>query len=159
MPLASGGPRADARTSDAFAAFYELELPGQVRRASLLVGSREAAHDLVHDAFVEVYRRWATLRDPGSYLSVAVVNRCRDHARRRTAQERRAPLLVPRGDPEAEVLWDALQKLPFPQRAALVLRYYHQLPEREIAGLLGCRTGSVGPWITRGLRALRRDLS
>ncbi|HEY7069403.1 MAG TPA: sigma factor-like helix-turn-helix DNA-binding protein, partial [Acidimicrobiales bacterium] len=69
------------------------------------------------------------------------------------------PLLVDRGDPEDEHLWDALNQLPFNHRAALVLRYYHQLPEREIADLIGCRPGSVGPWIRRGLERLRKDLS
>jgi RNA polymerase sigma factor (sigma-70 family) len=67
--------------------------------------------------------------------------------------------LVPTGDAEDEHLWDALQKLPFNHRAVLVLRYYHQLTDREIATTLRCRVGSVGPWLQRGLRALRKDLS
>jgi DNA-directed RNA polymerase specialized sigma24 family protein len=66
-----------------FSAFYRRELSGQVRRATLLVGDREVARDLVHDAFADVYTRWATLREAGPYyLNVAVLNRCRDHARR-----------------------------------------------------------------------------
>ena len=143
----------------AFTSFYDRELSRQVRRASLLVGSAEAAHDAVHDAFVEVFRRWERLDAPGPYLSVAVLNRCRDQARRSSTAERKLPLLVDRGRPEDEHLWDALQALPFNQRAAVVLRYYHQLPEREIAELLGCRPGSVGPWIQRGLRALRKAVA
>jgi RNA polymerase sigma factor (sigma-70 family) len=142
-----------------FAAFYERELPVQVRRACLLTGDPDTGHDLVHDAFVAVYQRWGRLEDPGPYLATAVLNRCRDHARRASTAERRLPLLVERGQPGDEVLWDALQALPFNHRAALVLRFYHQLPEREIADLLGCRPGSVGPWIQRGLRALRKALS
>jgi RNA polymerase sigma factor (sigma-70 family) len=140
-------------------AFYQRELPLQVRRAALLVGDPEAAHDLVHDAFVEIYRRWGLLREPGPYLGAAVVNRCRDHARRASTRDRRLPLLVERGAPDDEPLWDALHQLPFNQRAAVVLRFYHDLPEREIARLLGCRPGSVGPWIQRGLRKLRKDLA
>lgn len=143
----------------AFTALYERELSVQVRRATLLCGSPEVAHDLVHDAFVEVYRRWGALTEPAPYLATAVVNRCRDHARRAAARDRRLPLLLPRGDPEDEVLWDALQALPFHHRAAVVLRFYHQLPEREIALLLDCRPGSVGPWIQRGLRTLRKALT
>ena len=122
-------------------------------------GSAEAAHDVVHDAFVEVFRRWDRLDAPGPYLSTAVLNRCRDQARRSSTAQRKLPLLVDRGGPEDEHLWDALQALPFNHRAAVVLRYYHQLPEREIADLLGCRPGSVGPWIQRGLRALRKAVA
>lgn len=53
---------------------------------------------------------------------------------------------------------DAVQRLPFNQRAAIVLRYYHRMTEREIAAALGCRSGSVGPWLHRGLRRLREEL-
>jgi len=142
-----------------FVALYERELGPQVRRATLLVGSSEDAHDLVHDAFVEVYRRWEQLRDPGPYLGTAVLNRCRDHGRRKLVRARHVPPPPEGVVHEDEVLWDALMKLPFNHRAALVLRFYQQLPEREIARLLGCRPGSVGPWIQRGLRTLRKDLS
>lgn len=58
-------------------ALYERELGLPVRRAALLVGSQEAPHDLVHDAFVELYRRWDDVRDAGPYLGRAVLNRCR----------------------------------------------------------------------------------
>lgn len=144
---------------EAFAAFYGNELPVQMRRAVLLVGSAEDASDLVHDAFIEVYRRWGEFRDPGPYLAQAVLNRCRDHGRRASTRARRLPLLVERGDPEDEVLWDALQRLPFNQRAVIVLRFYHQMTEPEIAAVMECRPGSVGPWIRRGLRKLRKELA
>lgn len=152
-------PAASAASPDDFVALYTRELGPQVRRATLLVGSPDTVHDLVHDAFVEIYRRWDEIDDPGPYRGRAVLNRCRDHGRRAGTTERRLPLLVERGDPEDECLWDALQALPFNHRAALVLRFYHQLPERDIARVLGCRPGSVGPWIQRGLRRLRKDLS
>jgi RNA polymerase sigma factor (sigma-70 family) len=144
---------------EGFVAFYERELLGQVRRATLLVGIPEVGRDLVHDAFVEVYRRWSELDDPGPYLSQTVLNRCRDHGRRSSTRERRLPLLIERGEPEDEILWDALHRLPFNHRAAIVLRFYQQMTEQEIAELIGCRPGSVGPWIQRGLRKLRKELS
>lgn len=160
MTITAGPPLFHPAGVDAgFVALYERELAPQVRRATLLVGSSEDAHDLVHDAFVEVYRRWDQLRDPGPYLGTAVLNRCRDHGRRKVVRARHLAPSVDGTMHEDEMLWDALMKLPFNHRAALVLRYYQQLPEREIARLLGCRPGSVGRWIQRGLRALRKELS
>lgn len=55
-------------------------------------------------------------------------------------------------------LYDALAALPFNHRAAVVLRFYQQFTDTEIADLLHCRPGSVGPWIQRGLRRLRKEL-
>jgi DNA-directed RNA polymerase specialized sigma24 family protein len=63
--------------SGAFADFYRLELDAQVRRAVLLLGSSDIANDVVHDAFIAVYRRWDTLDEPGPYLHMAVLNGCR----------------------------------------------------------------------------------
>jgi RNA polymerase sigma factor (sigma-70 family) len=147
-----------------FAGFYDTELAGQVRRAALLVGDQDDARDLVHDAFVEVYIRWEELTEPGPYLNRVVLNRCRDRARHADRQRRDravAPVAGPRAaddEVDDEGLWAALQRLPFNHRAVLVLRFYHQLATDEIATALGCRPGSVGPWIDRGLRQLRRDL-
>jgi len=144
---------------ESFAEFYQRECPRQVRRATLILGSAEAAHDAVHDAFVAVFRRWDDLSVAGPYLERAVLNRCRDVGRRGLVARRKTPR--PAAD-VAEIdtpLYDALATLPFSQRAAVVLRYYHQLTEVEIAELLHCRPGSVGPWIQRGLRRLRKELT
>jgi len=145
----------------AFAVFYRDEVARQVRSATLILGSRPAAQDVVHDAFVEVFRRWDDgIADPGPYLQRAVVNRCRDVLRRRRVALRHRSRLRP--DPEVpEIdapLYDALATLPFPQRAAVVLRFYLGLTEADIAAHLGCPTGSVGPWIRRGLDHLATQL-
>ncbi len=148
-------------TSGNFTTFYEGELAGQVRRATLLVGDCNDARDLVHDAFVEVYRRWDDLDAPGAYLNTVVLNRCRDRARR-VARQNRVVVETPQVAVEElddEALWTALQQLPFNHRAALVLRFHHQMTTAEIAAALGCQPGSVGPWIERGLRQLRKDLA
>lgn len=60
---------------------------------------------------------------------------------------------------ERDVLDDALAKLPFNQRAAVVLCFYAQCSHREAADALGCPIGSIGPWITRALIALRKELA
>lgn len=147
-----------------FEELYEREYPVQLRRAMVLAATPDAAADAVHEAFVEVFRRWDDLTSPAGYLSRAVVNRCRDTGRRagsrqrlhrRVLAERRLPVEPVEYDDE---LWQALCALPFNQRAAIALRYYDGYSEAEIAGLLDCAQGSVGPWIRRGLDRLRRTL-
>ena len=142
-----------------FGEFYDREFTGQVHRATLLIGSIETAHDVVHDAFVHVFKRWDSIAQPGAYLNRAVLNGCRDLARRRAVASNAVLHFVPPEVDEHDPLWDALRHLPFNHRAAVVLRYYHQLSENEIAAQLGCRPGSVEPWIQRGLRTLRKELS
>lgn len=144
----------------AFGGFYRSELDGQVRRAVLLLGSNDLANDVVHDAFIEVYRRWDTLDEPGSYLHVAVLNRCRGIHRQRSRYRRLLPRLADRDSsaPVGEHLDDLLAELPFNQRAAVVLRFYAGLTTDEIANELGCAPGSVGPWINRALAKMRKAL-
>lgn len=144
---------------ESFAEFYQRECPRQVRRATLILGSPEAAHDAVHDAFVAVFRHWDELTLAGPYLERAVLNRCRDVGRRGLIARRKTPRPAANVPEMDAPLFDALATLPFSQRAAVVLRYYHQLTEVEIAELLHCRPGSVGPWIQRGLRRLRKELA
>ncbi len=140
-----------------FSDFYESEMPGQVRRAALMVGSSDLAHDLVHDVFVDMYRRWDSLDHPGPYLNRSVLNRCRDagrtRARRARLSERLRPDLAVWDD---EPIADLLDGLPFNQRAVVVLRFYVGLSNVEIADALDCPPGSVGPWITRALEHLRK---
>lgn len=148
-----------------FESFYRSELEPQVRRAYLLTGSNEVANDVVHDAMIEVYRRWSSLERPAAYLTVAVMNRCRDRARRGRVADRAAPMIaapdaVPDdADQHRAAIDRALGGLPFNHRAAIVLRFYGGLTADEIASALGCPSGSVGPWINRGLAALRKELS
>ena len=146
--------------SAAFGDFYRRELDGQVRRAALVLGSDDLANDVVHDAFIAVYRRWDTLDDPGPYLNVAVLNGCRGIHRRRSRYERLVPKLLDRGGAPSvdERLDDVLAQLPFHHRAAVVLRYYDGLTTDEIARALDCAPGSVGPWIDRALTKLRKAL-
>lgn len=150
--------RGEAQRSG-FDDFYGRELPNQVRAATLILGSVAAAQDAVHDAFANVLRDWETIVEPGPYLQRAVVNRCRDLLRRRHVASASLRHLATPDVPEIDLpLYDALGRLPFNQRAAIVLRFYLQLTEAEIAANLGCATGSVGPWIRRGLDQLASEL-
>ena len=142
-----------------FAAFYRAELAGQVRRAFLMLGDNEQANDVVNEAMVAVYRNWGALETPGAYLNRAVLNGCRDAGRRRVTSARLLHRLVPNGVAATpDVLSDVLASLPFNHRAALVLRYYAGYTTSEISDALGCAPGSVGPWIERGLAAMRKVL-
>jgi RNA polymerase sigma-70 factor (sigma-E family) len=137
--------------------------------AVLLVDDRQTAEEVVQDAFVGLHRRWHQLRDQGgavAYLNKAVVNGGRDrlrHGRRAvTLHPRMVP--VPEGRPSAEQdvvahdeagrLWRAIRALPTRQRQVLVLRYYLDQSEAEIADTLQVSRGSVKKHASRGLAAL-----
>jgi RNA polymerase sigma factor (sigma-70 family) len=144
----------------AFGEFYGFEYPRMVRVAVLVTGSLETAQDVVQDSFVGVWRRWGLLRDPAGYLYRSVVNGCRSH-HRRSARERRFKALsssesAASAAPVRDELLDALATLPYRQRAALVLRFYDDLSEADAAAMLGCRPGTVGSLVHRGLQQLKR---
>lgn len=142
-----------------FVEFYELEHAAQVRRAYLLVRSNELANDIVHDAMVGVWRRWP-LANPAGYLSQAVLNGCRDAGRRRLSRNTLVGRLRPNPTdrPPSEHLDDMLAALPYNQRAAVVLRYYCGWSTAEIAEALDCPANSIGPWISRALARMRKEL-
>ena len=148
-------PAASPTTEELFAHQREA----LVRLAYLLTGSRAVAEDLVQDAFVQLHRRRADVRSPAAYLRTSVVNGSRMH-HRRTARERArfADLLPFSVQPETTIVLDALGLLPHRQRAVLVLRYYEDRPEGEIAELLGCRPATVRSLAHRGLAALRKAM-
>ena len=151
----------DARPADLAELFAE-EYLGMVRLATLLVDDQARAEELVQDAFVRVHRRWARIDNPGAYLRTAVVNACRSHLRRRRLARHRDPLLHADADRVAsqdpDELTDALAALPYRRRAAIVLRYYADLPDAEIAAAIGVRPPTVRTLIHRGLADLRKDL-
>jgi RNA polymerase sigma-70 factor (sigma-E family) len=136
---------------------YREQYRPMVRLAYLLVGSVPLAEDLVQDAFARLHRKWDTVEHRQAYLRTAVVNACRSHHRHaRVVRARRqepapAPLAA-----EDEPLWDVLGRLPARQRAALVLRFYEDRSEAEIAAILGCRPGTVKSLLHRGLGELRK---
>lgn len=97
-----------------FSGFYEAELDRQVRRAFLMVSSNELANDIVHDAMVQLLRRWGTIANPGAYLNLAVLNGCRDAGRRRASGIRLLSRIAEReaNTETRDVLDDVLRKLP-----------------------------------------------
>jgi RNA polymerase sigma-70 factor (sigma-E family) len=138
-----------------FEAFCRESYEPMVRLAFLLTSSKETAEDLVQDVLARTQPRWPKIEEPAAYVRRAVVNACNSHHRRRF-RERAHPQLEPEPtEMEADELFDVLAALPSRMRAALVLRYYQDLPENDIAELLGCAPGTARSLIHRGLARLR----
>ena len=167
-----GWPDDEARADAARAvtALYEAHAVGLIRLAVVMLGDRAAAEDVVQEAFCGLYRRWGQLADPGkalSYVRAATLNGCRSELRQRIRAQRRggpapdaadaasaeqAALL---GEEHRQVL-SALRRLPDRQREALVLRFYLDQTEPEIAESMGISPGTVKSTTSRGLAALGR---
>jgi RNA polymerase sigma-70 factor (sigma-E family) len=135
--------------------------------AGLLVDDRETAEEVVQDAFESLYRRWGSLRDPSSavaYLDRSVVYGSRSKIRRRYT-ERSFQLPEAGTAPSAEKegvdhsqsndLFAAVQQLPKRQREVIVLRYYLDLSEDQIAAWLGVSSGSVKKHASRATATLQ----
>ncbi|MEY2567050.1 MAG: hypothetical protein QOE35_1579 [Actinomycetota bacterium] len=138
---------------------YEARYRDLVRLAYLLTGSIEVAEELVQDAFLAARTSWSSVREPFPYLRSAVVNRTRSWGRRLQLERRHANTTrEAAAGLQADEMWDALATLNERQRAAIVLRFYEDLPDDDIAELLGCRPATVRTAIHRGLAALRKEI-
>ena len=151
--------------------FADSRLGALLRYAVMLTGDQHTAQDLVQDTMVRVqlnWRRVAGSDSPDGYVRKMLTNQFIDL--RRGSWLRRVLLraepdhvgVVPfdHADETAERdrVWGMLAKLPRRQRAALVLRYYEDLPDADIAEALGCAVGTVRSSISRALATLRAEL-
>ena len=129
-----------------------------VRVAALILGSRSLAEEAVHDAVVAVHGRWDGLEHPGAYLRTAVINRSREILRRQRPEWAIDDIGVE--FPEGLVdLHRSLGRLPSRQRVAVVLRFFVDLDDTEIAEHLDCRPGTVRSLISRALKSLRKEMN
>jgi RNA polymerase sigma-70 factor (sigma-E family) len=155
----------------AVTALYSTHYRSLVRLAVLLVRDIATAEDLVQDSFVAMHGGWRRLRDSDkalSYLRQSVVNRSRSVLRHRMVVDRNAPKPapdMPGGEQEyiskleRSALISALRTLPARQREVLVLRYYGDLSEAQIAATMGISTGAVKSHAARAMSSLRAELS
>ncbi|MGV1008894.1 MAG: SigE family RNA polymerase sigma factor [Dermatophilaceae bacterium] len=163
---------------EALTHLYAVHWRPLVRVAWLLLRDQQGAEDVVQDAFVAMRRRWPTLRDPDralAYLRASVVNGVRSVQRHQVVVERRARSEAGRADlPDraevssaetgalsrlrADALLTAVRALPARQREVLVLRYYADLSEAQIAQALGISPGSVKAHAHRALATLRHTV-
>ena len=155
----AGSDVIDAQPVAEVEALYRSHQRSMVRLARLLTGSPAVAEEIVQEAFIKFARSGGKKDEPAAYLRVIVVNLSRSQQRRTLLERRLAPEApVLSGIADIDETWDVLRKLPFRQRAVLMLRYYEDLPEADIARLLGCRPGTVKSALHRGLAALRKEL-
>lgn len=165
---AAGEGSTDAVDRDArLAALHREHYRGLVRLACLLVDDRGSGEEVVQEAFVRVHGAWDRIDDPLTYMRATVTNLARSRLRRRLVARRYVPpetRAAASAEDEvalladhAEVL-DALRALPRRQRECLVLRYYLDCTEAEIAATLEISAGSVKSHAHRGLAALAKRL-
>jgi RNA polymerase sigma-70 factor (sigma-E family) len=157
-----------------FEQFVAVRGPTLLRVALMLCGDPHRAEDLVQSALARVYRHWSRVlasARPEAYVRAMVVNEFLSWRRRRSSGElpvddavRRAEgtaggVADPAGGQAArDAAWRLLGTLPRRQRAVLVLRYYEDLPDNEIAVVLGCSASTVRSTASRALATLRDAL-
>lgn len=148
---------------DEFRAFYFAEATRLKGIALLMVGDRSRAEELAQEALLRAYKAWPRIRreDPGPYVRTALMNLCRNDYRRRLLERTHPSEAMPDVEfpdtkiEEAMRLADALKALPPIRKAAIVLRYYEDLPEAEIARILDRPLNTVKSDIRRALQTLR----
>lgn len=151
-----------AVTDEAFAKFYSAEFDGAARLAHLLTGRDDIAEDLAQDAMTRVHGHFDELVNPAAYLRTSVINRCRNWHRGITRERARQARDTPSGShlpPEVDDLLRVVDRLPYRQRTVIVMRYWLDLPETEIAAHLRCRAGTVKSLAARSMERLRKELS
>ena len=158
------------RDDDGYSEFVAARWTALHRLAYLLTASKPAAEDLLQTALMKTYASWprvSAMEAPDAYVRKLIVNTL--------ISERRRPWWAresPREDPPEtavdpadtdvlnhELLWPLICALPDRQRAVVVLRYYEDLSEEEIADVLGCARGTVKSHAFDALRSLRRALA
>jgi RNA polymerase sigma-70 factor (sigma-E family) len=168
LPPPARVPVAVPAPADAVTELYRAHALGLIRLAVVMLGDRPAAEDAVQDAFCGLYRRWHHLSDPAkalSYVRSSVINNCRTALRHRRRQAgpagdppgESAEALALIGEEHRQVL-TAIRRLPARQREVLVLRFYLDLDEEQIAASMRISRGTVKSTTSRALAALGRIL-
>jgi RNA polymerase sigma-70 factor (sigma-E family) len=153
-----------------FAGFVREHTPALLRTAYLLTGNGQQAEELVQDTLVRLYPKWQRVEDadvPLAYVRRSLTNGYINHQRRAGRREFAYEDVPERTDPhdvvtqlaDRDEIWTGLRLLSERQRAALVLRFFEDLSDEQSAAALGCRVGTVRSLISRGLAALREQLT
>lgn len=145
---------------ESFTAFVSARSGALIRTAYVLAGDQHAAEDLLQSALAKTAARWGHVRgNPEGYVRRAMYNEQVTRWRRRRRESVVAqPPDLPAAGPDVDLrvtLERALLALPPRKRAVLVLRYYEDLPERDIAQIMGCSVGTVRSQTHRAIARLR----
>jgi len=150
---------------DRFGALYRAEHDGLVRLAGLVLGSGVVAEDVVQEAFAKLHGQLDRVENPAGWLRVAVVNGCRNEHRRLGRARRHVQRIGGAAtgeaaaiDPPTPELIQSLRRLPVRQRTVVVLRFYEDLPEADIARIMHIRVGTVKSTLHRALAKLREEI-
>jgi RNA polymerase sigma-70 factor (sigma-E family) len=168
--LAASTERKEWSADLAVVELYSMQYRSLVRLAAVLVRDTPTAEEVVQEAFIAMHDGWHRLKDTDkalAYLRQAVVNRARSVLRHRMVVEKNAPKPPP-DMPSAEhgamvmlersAVVSALRRLPERQREAIILRYYADLSEADIAAAMSISKGAVKSHTARGMAALRAAL-
>ena len=150
------------------ARLFDEHYRGLCRLAGLLLNDTAAAEEIVQEAFLRTFSSWWRVRHPERaqwYLRTSVVNLCRSKLRRRYSEDRgnrvswydedrKSGTDVTDLSDDAAMLVELVRKLPPRQREAVVLRYYEDLPEAEIARVLGCAVGTIKSQLSKARATL-----
>jgi RNA polymerase sigma factor (sigma-70 family) len=143
-----------------FDGFFAEVWPWAFRLASFLTHDTEAGEDVAQDVLVTMSQRWGSYDRPAAYLRTSIVNASYNWNRQRKTARSKLPMLTSSDEQRQgfDELADAIARLPFRQRAVLVLRYYARLSEAEIADALDCRPGTVKSLASRALATLAKEI-
>ena len=152
-----------------YAAFFAASWPRLFRTTYAIAGDRQRTEDALQTAFAQAWASWpkvAAANDRIAYVRRMAVNAALSRHRRASSRRETVVAVLPETvQPSGEdallsgdETWQAVQGLPPRQRAVVVLRYYEDLSEREIADVLGCRPGTVKSQASAALASLRSRL-
>lgn len=157
---------------EAVAELFDRHYAPMCRLAYVILGDSAMAEEIVMEALLKTFTGWNRLRDVDridAYLRRAVVNLCRSKIRRKVIEarvnsaihhrdERKAPDWDPERHETSRLVWRAVVELPERQRATVVLRYFEDLPEAEIAEILNCSVGTVKSQLSKARAKLEAAL-
>lgn len=161
--------RARLGRDEAIAELFDRHYAPMCRLAYVILGDAPMAEEIVMEALLKTFTGWNRLRDTDrvdAYLRRAVVNLCRSKIRRKVIErrvnatihhrdERKAPDWDPERHETSRLVWRAVVGLPERQRACVVLRYFEDLPEAEIAEVLDCAVGTVKSQLSKARAKLQ----
>jgi RNA polymerase sigma-70 factor (sigma-E family) len=169
MAVTTHTERTDPADAGRLADLYARHSPAAGRLAYLLTGNADLAEDLTQEAFVRAFGRFRDFRQPESfewYLRRTLVNLTRSHFRRQRterdhlARQPRREVAGSAPDPsERDAMWRTLQQLSPKQRTAIVLRFYEDLTDAQVADAMRCPVGTAKSLIHRGLERLRSEVT